>query len=236
VPGAALAGKTATAGDQSLALKIGVQPPRPASPGKGGVTLTIDVDYESLNDNAQISENTKAVTLRLPKGLKLHTDRADTCKLSDMQANGESACPDTSRIGSGSATADARPAVADPIDAGVRLYNGIDDVNPDGTPRDTPIPAVILFAHASINVDTVLPFDIKANTLELDYAPPAPGATQLFHLQKVHLTIPKRKGSSFVTAPGKCTDKGWGFGMTIDNYDGPSVTATDRVACKTTRS
>ena len=229
VPTLALAGKKASAGDQTLQITSSLAPPKAKAKGS---TLKIGVDYESTNDNAQIKENTKSVVFNLPKGTKLNTGARPQCKFSDLNANGPDACPAGSKVGQGTATADARPGLADPVTAQVTVFNGLDDTNPDGSPRDPAVPAVLLYAATSITgVNVALPFDIKGSALELDYAPPAEGSTQLFHLQKVNLVVPKGGGKPYVTNPPTCR-KTWLSSMTITNFDGPSITATSTQKCR----
>lgn len=246
VPAIALGGQKVTSGDQSLQLSATLSPSKASSKSKArGVTEKIKVDYESLTPNQQVSEATKSVVLTAPKGLTIHTDRAAVCKLSDMlktDANGQqvgaTACPSGSQVGAGTATADARPGIAQPVQATLQLFNGLDDVNPDGTPRNPGVPSLILYAKTSIGVNTELPFDISGSRLELDYAPPQPGQKQIFHIQKVDLSIPNRGGKhAYVTAPRTCGhSRKWKFSMTITNYDGPSITATDTERCRKARS
>jgi hypothetical protein len=229
VPAFALAGKKATAGDQSLQITGSLAP---AKAGGKSATLKFSVDYESLNDNAQVKENTKTVILKMPAGAALHPAARAQCTASELAKNGESACPAGSKVGQGTGTADARPALPDAVTAVITLFNGLDDTNPDGTPRDPAVPALIVYAKTSIaNVNVVLPFDIKGSNLELDYAPPAAGSNQLFHLQKVDVTVPKGAGKPYVTTPATCK-KTWKSSMTITNFDGPTVTATHAQKCK----
>ena len=118
----------------------------------------------------------------------------------------------------------------------MKVYNAMDDTNADGSKRDPAVPAVLLVAQVpSLNdYTTVLPFDIHASSLELDYAPPEPGQSQPFHLQKVQLAFDARGKTSYLTAPAVCPKKGkkWAFRMTIANFDGPSVTAGDKMGCR----
>lgn len=235
VPTVSLAGKAVTAGDQSLQIGAQVSPNVTARPGKGGSMLKLKVDYRSLNEDAQVSETTKAVTLTLPKGMKIHTERRPTCLVSAaFGEQGEAACPAASRVGGGTATADARPSLPAPIDAEVHIYNALDDTNADGSLRDPAIPAVLLFAKTTLGLDAILPFDLVApNVLRLDYAPPKEGdPAQLYHLQTFKIGFPLKKGSAYVTNPGRCPKGFWRFRMTIDNFDGPSVTAGHKVDCR----
>lgn len=242
LPGLAYAGSKATSGDQTLQISASISPNKASATSAGrGVVLKLHVDYESLNAGAQVKENTKQVLLTGP-GLKYHTNRATVCKLSEMlktdsagTAAGPAACPQGSQVGTGSATADARPAIPQPVPATVTLYNGLDDVNADNTPRSPGTPALILYAKTNIGATSTLPFDIVGNKLQLDFAAPTmPGATQLYHIQKVDLTLPNRGGSkAYVTAPRRCgPSRRWNFSMKISNYDGPSVTAGHQIRCR----
>jgi hypothetical protein len=245
LPGLAYAGSKATSGDQTLQVSASLSPNKASATKAGrGVVLKINVDYESLNDGAQIKENTKQVLFVGPSGVKFHADRAAQCKLSDMNKpdatgtpTGGAACPPGSQVGTGTATADARPTLPDPVPATVTLYNGIDDVNTDGSPRNPGVPAVILYAKTNIGAVSILPFDILGNKLQLDFGTPTPGQAQLFHIQKVNLTVPNRGGrKAYVTAPRRCgPSRKWSFSMTISNYDGPSVTAGHQIRCRPPR-
>jgi hypothetical protein len=235
VPAITIAGKKATAGDQSLQIAAKVAPPKAGTKKKPrGVMVKLDVDYRSLNEGAQISENPKNITFSLAKGTTVHTEAAGVCLLSALMADGPTACPADSKVGDGTATADARPTLPDPVGATVTMFNGSDDVNPDGTPRDPGIPAVILYAETEIpGVNAILPFDVHGNELLLEYAPPEEGASSLFHVQTVAITFPKPKAGTkpYITAPTTCK-KTWLVAMTVENYDGPTVTATHKLNCK----
>jgi hypothetical protein len=230
VPTLALAGKKATAGDQTLQISSSLAP---AKTKAKGATIKLNVDYESTNADAQVKENTKSVVFTLPAGTKLNPTARAQCKYSELankDTGGPNACPAGSKVGQGTATADARPTLPDPVNAEVTMFNGLDDTNPDGSPRDPAVPAVLLYAKTSIGVNVALPFDIHANRLELDYAPPAEGSTQLFHLQKVNITIAKGVGKPYARTPSTCK-RTWLTSMTIANFDGPSVTATSTQKC-----
>lgn len=232
IPALALAGETVTAGDQSLKITAKIAPAKASKKGKPrGIALRLKVDYQSLNEGAQVTENTSGITVALPAGTKVNTKAAKQCLLSALLKDGASACPKKSRVGHGSATADARPTLPEPVPAEVIVFNGLDDVAPDGTPRAKPIPAVILQAETTLGVNATLPFDIDGSVLKLEYAPPAEGASQLFHINKVDVKFPNAGRKAYLTAPATCTSP-WIVGMKITNFDGPSIEATHRVPCK----
>ena len=231
VPTLTLAGPKTTAGDQSLQITAKFKPNK----AKAGASLSVHVDYESLNENAQVKENTKSVTLKLPKGMKIHADRYPTCLVSAAIAD-PSACTDDEKVGQGTGTADARPTLPSPVDATITMYNAMDDTNADGSKRDPAIPAVLLIGKVPSlnNYTTILPFDIHGSSVELDFAPPDPSQPSLFHLQKVNVVFNARGKTSYITAPAVCPKKGrkWPFSITFTNYDGPSITARHSVSCR----
>ena len=231
----------AKSGDQSLTLQAVVAPAKASTKGHSRpVRLEVRFDYNSLNDGRQIKETTQSVTLSLPPGMKLHRQRATVCKLSEMmkvdsagQQAGARGCPAGSQVGVGAATADARPDIADPVPASIQLFNGLHDVNDDGTTRDPATPSVIVFAAANIGASTIAAMDMIANTLVLTYAQPPPGQPQLYHISKLHLIFPAKGAKSYVTAPGRCgSTRKWRFGVRIANFDGPAATAHDNVRCR----
>lgn len=232
IPALALAGETVTAGDQSLKVTARIAPAKASKNGKPrGIALRLKVAYESLNEGAQISETTSGITVALPAGTKVNTKAAKQCMLSALIKDGASACPKRSRVGHGSATADARPALPEPIPAKVTVFNGLDDVAPDGTPRETPIPSVIFHSTTTFGVNSTLPFNIDGSDLEVEFAPPAQGESQLFHLNKVDVKFPNAGKKAYLTAPTTCTGS-WTVGMEITNFDGPSIEATHQVPCR----
>jgi hypothetical protein len=238
VPTISLAGKVATAGDQSLQISVTLKPAVPAKKAsKAGVNFAMNVSYKSLNEGAQVKEDNKAITLFLPKGFKAHPEAAPACKFSVLadKEQGEEQCPEGSMIGTGTGTADARPTLPDPVPVEIHVYNGLDDVNVDGTPRDPATPAVIIYAKTTFGLTSTLPFDIiGGRTLRLDFAQDKEGdPPPLFHVQDVKFAVPLKKGAKpYFTRATKCPGGSWGFKMSVENYDGPTVTARHKVRCR----
>lgn len=225
-PGTVLAGKRVAAGDQSLRLAALV---KPAKAGKG-VNLGIQVDYESRTKGEQVTEDTRSITLLLPRGMALHPDRRPACRLSVIWNEGSSRCDPESIVGAGTGTIDARPNPPAPVDAEIVVFNGSRDVSLQGPAPDPAVPALIVEVRSPL-VTTDLVFDIRGRRLEADYPDPAGGFPQVFHIQKVELAIPLEKGKQpYVTAPRTCSGR-WPFAMTITSFDGPSITARHAVRC-----
>jgi len=233
IPTVGLAGKPVKSGDQSLQIFGSLKPAAPAKPGKVGATFAMRVVYKSLNEDSQVKERTKAITLTLPKGMKVRTDKAPACLVSVLIEDATK-CPEGSMIGQGTGTADARPTLPAPVDAELFLYNSMDDTYPDNSPRDPAVPALTLYAKTSIGYNTALPFDIVSpGVLRLDYPEPKEDdPPQLFHIENAKFVVKANGAESFFTRPGKCPKSGsWPLMMTIDNFDGPSVTAKHKMPC-----
>ena len=233
VPTVGLAGKPVKSGDQSLQIFGSLRPAAPAKPGKVGATFSMRVNYKSLNEDSQVKERTKSITLTLPKGMRVRTDKAPTCLVSVLVADKESECPEGSMIGAGTGTADARPTLPTPVDAEIHVYNTMDDTFPDNSPRDPAIPSVTLYAKTTVGVNTALPFDIVSpGVLRLDFPEPKEDdPPQLFHIEKAKFVVKANGADSFFTRPAKCPKGFWPLKMAIENYDGPSVTATHKMPC-----
>ena len=232
------AGQPVTAGDQRLTVSASVTPNKPSSGGVlQGVELGLHIDYESLNDGAQIVEHTKAIAIDLPQGMFFHPGLVATCRLSLMlhRNAGPAACDPTTQVGDGTAVTDARPAAPGPIAQTVQLFNGTDDRNPDGSPRNPPVPALIVNLQTPEGVNTTLAFDFRPRQLVLALpAPSDPPEPQADHLQKLDLRIANQgTGAGYVTAPLICpTTRKWPFGASVTNYDGPPAAATTNVTCQ----
>lgn len=226
-----------TVGDQSLAMTAAVTPNTPGNPlAPRNVQLQMGFDYESLNEGAQINEHTQTITFTLPETMLLHPAHAKVCPLSTAlkRHKGDLACQAESVIGDGTATIDQRPDISSPTPATVKLFNGSDDVQPDGTPRTPAVPAVIAQIQTPDTVNTTLALDIvngTAQKLVLTFPPPDPEKPHaVYHLQKLALRFANQAG--YVTAPNFCPKAAkWAFGLGITNYDGPAVSATANAAC-----
>jgi hypothetical protein len=229
VPAFAIAGTKVTSGDQSLQVTSSMTPAKAGKP----IALHFSSDYESLNDGAQVKENPLAVRLKLPDGTQVHPGNRPQClysKLADKNTGGPSACPAGSQVGTGTATADARPTLPDPVPAKVTMFNGLDDVNVDGSPRNPPTPAVLFYAATNVGVNSTLPFDILGSSFELDSSAPSDSNPSLYHLQKVDVTFARTTKKPYITAPKTCS-KTWDTSLTFTNYDGPPITASSSQKC-----
>ncbi|MEX0992960.1 MAG: hypothetical protein WDZ37_03095 [Solirubrobacterales bacterium] len=64
------------------------------------------------------------LTLTVPKGGVLNAKLFPRCNKRALELNGPSACPKGSKVGSGTAQADVRPLLPDPVPATITLLNG----------------------------------------------------------------------------------------------------------------
>jgi hypothetical protein len=229
-PAASLA-DTGTSGNLQLTLDVGVKP------AKAGQSVSLRYKQRlTTKDGSRPQFDVKRITITLPGGFRINTSAFPRCKVSAVPATGV-ACPKDTEVGSGSATADARPALADLISAKVLGYAGIDDEDVQGNPK-TPRPALLVTADAivgGVTVQSLFVGDIKANKLILDFAPGSGGAQGPYVIRTLKLALRNLTGKGgvpLVQASTRCSGT-WTFKQTTAFSDGTSVTATDSVPCKT---
>src|SRR5919197_370936 len=105
---------------QTLDVKI---KPAKASTKKKDRGISLDVTTSTTNqDGSKHSPTTRAVVF-FAKGLKFNDTKFPTCSQSALDANGPSACPKGSQIGSGSADVDARPVINETIHGDTLGFN-----------------------------------------------------------------------------------------------------------------
>jgi hypothetical protein len=86
-------------------------------------SISLGIDLGVRDDTgAKPSPLTKTV-MRFNKGGQYNARHLPKCDVAKLRSQGPSACPRRSRIGSGTATADARPVLAN-VSATIRIFNG----------------------------------------------------------------------------------------------------------------
>jgi hypothetical protein len=111
---------------------------------RGGLTLrTVLKIADSSGAKPPPLKNT---TLRFPKGAALNARYFKTCSESALVSRGPSGCPAASRIGTGTATGDARPILA-AVKAKITMYNG----KPAGGN-----PTILIYAQPEISSPLVI--------------------------------------------------------------------------------
>jgi len=210
VPAVALAGKTVIAGHQSLKLTASATPNHA---GGSGVRLSLHVDYESLIPGKRLDAAEKDIKLTLPAGMRIDPSAAK-------------ACPRSSIVGSGKVTADARPAIATPVDGTVTLFNV------RGQHHDIVLEVATKFGNF---FDLFIIRKSGAHTvLDAAFTPPPPGSNGLYTVKTLDLTFHNAPGGKpYITNPPSCPKAGWPASLSIASYGPePTITAAAAIACR----
>jgi hypothetical protein len=229
LPAAALAG-TGTNGADDLTLDVGVKP------AKAGERVGLTYSQSLVaKDGSRVGDSIKQIKITLPRGFRFDVGAVAQCKESTIEDpnQGPAACPPASVVGRGAATADARPAIPDPLQAQVTAYNGVLDTDVNGMPQP-PVPALLVVGEvASLNAKAFLPAEIRGRTLVLETAPPVPGMQSAYTIRDLSLKL-RKAGSSkkpYLRSSSTCPKGGWTFAQTVSFFDTAPVTAKDKVAC-----
>jgi hypothetical protein len=214
-----------------LVLQFKVSPPR------AGAGVAAEFDSFGGNDvDGQVppvNDQTRIIDVRLGKGFKVNGPAFVSCRRADIDRN---RCPRASQIGTGTATADARPAVANRVPAKVTAFNGKTAAGR---------PAALLRAVANLNgqqVALVLVAEIKPAAVGFgprfvfDSGPLTSGAGPPFGITQLHLNLPDKvvrvrgRVVHLLVAPPTCRGA-WLFEQVDTTYSGAKLIATDRVPC-----
>ena len=214
-----------------LVLQFKVTPPR------AGAGVGVEFDTFAGNDvdgqAPAVNDQTRTIAERLARGSKVNSSAFASCRLADAQRN---RCSRASQVGTGTATADARPTIATPIQARVTAFNGKTAAGR---------PAVLLRAVTTLNGQQV-PLLIVAQigaaasgfgpSFVVDNGPLTPGQAPLYNIRQLHLNLPDKvalvRGRlvHFVVAPPTCRGS-WLYEQVNTSYGGARLIATDRVPC-----
>lgn len=228
---------TGTAGKNKLTLKVGLNPARAGTKAKPRATALNYTQILAAKDGSRIKSFFHTLTLRLPTGMAFNIHAVAQCKESIIESKaGPSKCPKASIVGTGTATADARPTLPKLVNATVTAYNGVNDLTPAGK-KQTPVPAILVVEVVkSLKFTATFPAEIKGTKLVLDEgAPPADGTSGLFIIHDLTLHLKKITGAKgpYIRTPTTCPKGGWKFSQT-DAFSGgvPAVTAKTSLPCK----
>jgi hypothetical protein len=218
-----------------LVIDVDVNPPLTSERGRPqGVTL----NYHSFFGNAQSGATPPEVSgieLRAPRGFATNAAAFPECPLpQNNQQLSDDRCSDRSRVGRGTAVADARQAGAGFVPATIELFNGAERNN---------LPTLILKAEAMVGgtpVRTEIDFLIRSPrtrpTLD-DLDPPDPAtAGAPFSIQQLDLIVGRtvRVGTRripYLQTARTCPSRGWETTQTNTFQQGGSLTASDRQPC-----
>jgi hypothetical protein len=118
VSGAALAASATSPGGVVQTLEVSHSSAKPGA----GTYLTATMSFGSANGSRGAA--VKQVNMHVLKRWGWSWAQFPKCDPAKLATQGPSICPKGSKVGTGSATADARPIVADPVNATVTAYNG----------------------------------------------------------------------------------------------------------------
>jgi hypothetical protein len=215
-------------------VEADVSPPQASSERR---RQGVRVDFSYVTGNIRTGErppSARRLEFRLPKGFKFNHRLVPSCPLTRTWE--PSLCPRGSRIGFGSATADARPLVAEFIRVrrvlvfNGRLLNGR--------------PALLLSAKV-FGLALVVPFEIKSPQgsfgprFVFDAGPqPAPEGAFTAELVSVDLAFPKRPRSLrgrrvHLWETATTCRRFWHVQAVVVTYEPRMFVASDRVPCVT---
>jgi hypothetical protein len=188
---------------------------------------------------------TDVISVRTPRGMTTNSGLVATCPLpastADVKAD---RCPAASRVGTGTALADARSfGVADPVPATVTAYNGAEH---NGNPT------FILQGVAKIGANNVITefdfenrkatgkFGSELRTFDAFAAPPPDPNAPGIALNKLDLAVGKtintrvggkRVKRGYIETPTTCPASGWAFEEEFTFVNATSLKAPDVMAC-----
>jgi hypothetical protein len=235
--GLALAGEPGQLGTARLILQINASSPRTGTAAK---PRPVGVEFSTIvytTDGQRPSNAVKSNRIRLT-GFRINPSAFAKCLESTLEKQGPSGCPRKSKVGTGTGTADARPAVATPVNAKVQIFNGTLDIDANGKPRK-PVPALLIYADAGGGIKTYLPAPyLGRDTVETDPGnPPTPGQQPLFSIVALHLIVPPkttkvgRRTVAFIEAPRTCPRGVWRYTQTNTYWSGERVSFFDTQPC-----
>jgi len=228
----AAAPAAAPAADPTQQLVTGAvltsQPPG----GRWGVELILGARLGTTDGSP--GSPIKHMAFKFPKAF-VNADAFPTCAAATLRQRGPAGCPSGSRIGRGTALADVRPLLANPIAADIDIFNG------PGTDRSRKIN---LIARArGIEVTIILEGTLKRTSgtygYQLDLPVPliktlndAPDAAiAQFDVRVGARTTRRGKRVSFLEAPTSCSGSGFPFLGTFSYYSGASGTDSSNISC-----
>ena len=189
---AALAGEPSTLGQDHLILQVNASPPKAGTTRRPQI-VGIEFDTRLYTDNGQRSVRSVRTNAFRFTGFRFNPSPFAKCVESKLEKRGPSACPAGSRLGSGTAIADARPTPLGIITAKAQIFNGILDVDANGKPI-TPKPALLVYAKAPNLPAAYIPtlFKGRDGLITDEGNPPAPGGQSLYSITALHVKLPAK--------------------------------------------
>jgi hypothetical protein len=214
---------------QTMTVKI-----KPAKAGSKKKPRGITLDITTLlntSDGSKASPATRTV-VSFAKGIKFNSTKFPTCDQTALEQNGPSGCPKGSQVGKGSATVDARPVIATPIQGQTLGFNAKGKTILLYTVTTVPISTSTTLVGKLKSASGKFGAKLDVTIPPLPTLPGQPNATiQRFQLT-TKATIKKGgKRYSYVEAPTTCK-KSWPFAGKFSFEDGTTLSATATVKCK----
>jgi hypothetical protein len=242
IPAFALAGKTATEGNQTLRIKSTLDPAKASKSRDRLRPAKSTFDYFAGTTDGSRLPAIRNLVVNLG-GPRFFFNAFPTCDETDAAEQGDGVCPDGSQVGRGTGVAEVHSDPNDPskdsnLEVDVKVYNGSLDTQPDGSPMD-PRPGLLLYTEVA-GSNVVFPFwgEKRGRQVALRSTEESedPGAPTLFSIKEVHLTIDRRtvrrdgKRTPFLGLPTRCDGK-WVATAKNDFYENDSVTAKHKIRC-----
>jgi hypothetical protein len=250
LPVAALLIVTAVAfGAVTSELQV-VPRPNKASTKKKLRPITLEINVSTNDPAATQPPPLKRVQIRFNKGGTFNGKLFPKCSFSKLQAQGPKACPKGSKIGTGSATASAKPII-DLVNATVTVFNGepkggkpsvllynVPDISSPITVQGTvEKKSAVSCANGAGQCDYFLTFDVPL----IPTLPNAPPASVLSVKTKTLNVFVKKKKKvkgkrktvkiPYIGAPKECKGN-WVADLNITFQDGQTSTDTTELPCK----
>jgi hypothetical protein len=205
-------------------------------------TFELTVTHKTTTGGKPVAE--RRALLHFQKGFKLNYRLFRKCDKTKLERLGPSACPKGSKVGTGSAMADATPVVSDPVSATITAFIGktkntyliyaVPDLGPpvilEGTYRKLPSPPYGYALDVSIPLVTVLPGQPPATIVFFRIKTGA--KTTIKRKKKVGGRKVTRKATvSLFENPRSCKGS-WQFAIDFTYENGEQLTPTDSVPCR----
>jgi hypothetical protein len=232
----ALAEDSSNSGTHHI-LRVSASPPV-AGTASDPQPVALKFDSLEYTDSGQRSKlYTRTLAYRF-NGFRFHHGAFPTCLESKLEKSGAGACPTGSKIGTGKAVADARPALAGRIKAKVVAFNGMLDVDSDGKPI-TPVPAVLIAAKSSTGLKAYVPVLFKGGDKLVTAPRPAPQGDNPppYTIVRLSVKFPVKTTTKdgekvpYIEAPRGCPNGQWKFSQVDNTYSGQKLRATDSQPC-----
>ena len=141
IPALALAGKTVTAGYNTLKIKAAFDPAKASKSKDKPRPTEVDVRLRRRHDRRQPPPRHCAASWSHLGGARFGFNSFPACDETDAAEQGDGVCPDGSLVGEGTGVAEVHGDPADPskdtdLALDVKVYNGSLDTDKNGVPMD----------------------------------------------------------------------------------------------------